>query len=130
MSIICTEVEDSPLMRKAAYKSASRFVRATIDLKTAKHLPFPDDYEFGSCFLPLKYEKLAARIHNFAVRPSDIWIVGYPKTGTTWMHNILWALKNNLTFLPQPEQLFEFTVQHENANDNEAFQKFIDEMNG
>ena len=33
--------------------------------------------------------KVAERIYNFKVRPDDIWIITYPKCGTTWMQVVV-----------------------------------------
>ena len=41
-------------------------------------------------YIPRSMEKVAKKIFNFKVRPDDIWIVTYPKCGTTWTQVALW----------------------------------------
>ena len=43
---------------------------------------------YGLC-CPPPMTKVAERIYNFKVRPDDIWIITYPKCGTTWMQVVL-----------------------------------------
>lgn len=99
MSVICTEITDSVLLNRVALYGAKKFVYANIEPNTRTEFPFPTDYEFLPCFLPKKYEKLCNRIKNFKVRPNDIWIVSFPKAGTTWIYNIVHQMRNNLDFL-------------------------------
>lgn len=133
MSIICSDVEESQLTRKAAFSGASKFVRATVDLNTVSDLSFPTDYKISGCFLPKKYTRFADRIHNFKIRPDDIWIVHFPKVGSTWVHNIVWQLKNNLDFnapgITSSHQLLEYCILYEDdEKKSENFHRFIDEL--
>ena len=38
------------------------------------------------------------KIYNFQLRPDDVWIVTYPKCGTTWTQELLWLIMHNADF--------------------------------
>lgn len=79
MSIMITKVENT-----SHYNFTPRmtgFVRAEIDPKTTNKLPFPSDYKYFSMLGPKQYALWANRVQQFKVRPDDIWILGFPKTG-------------------------------------------------
>lgn len=127
MSVICSEITDSKLLKKVALFGAKRFVYANIDPETRNEFPFPSDYEFSPCFLPKKYEQLANRISNFKVRPNDIWVVTFPKGGTTWIYNIVHQMRNNLDFsanFVQPSYHYcERAILYDNLNNDEDYQR-------
>ncbi|XP_019556955.2 luciferin sulfotransferase-like [Aedes albopictus] len=44
------------------------------------------------------YLPLADRIKNFQVYEDDVWVVTFPKCGTTWTQEMVWLLNNNLNY--------------------------------
>ncbi|XP_049944053.1 luciferin sulfotransferase-like [Schistocerca serialis cubense] len=38
------------------------------------------------------------KILDFQVRPDDVWVVTFPKCGTTWSQELVWLLMNDLDF--------------------------------
>ncbi|KAK9883283.1 hypothetical protein WA026_001467 [Henosepilachna vigintioctopunctata] len=49
-------------------------------------------------FFPSGMAKQAEDFYNFEVRPSDIWIVTFPRSGTTLTQEMIWLLANNLDY--------------------------------
>ncbi|XP_046383771.1 luciferin sulfotransferase-like isoform X2 [Ischnura elegans] len=41
------------------------------------------------------YEK---QIREMEIRPDDVWVASYPKTGTTWTQEMVWCIGNDLDF--------------------------------
>lgn len=101
MSIIFEEVEDS-ICERAAYPGATKFVWATIDPATKNQPNLPNDYKYHSVFMPRKYVNWAEKYQNLKIRKDDVWIMGFNKSGTTWLHNIIRKLKNGLDFHVPP----------------------------
>ena len=46
--------------------------------------------------MPKYYKPIAEKVLNFDVRPDDIWIITYPKCGTTWTQEIVWNIMNDV----------------------------------
>uniref|UniRef100_A0A1B6EYI4 Sulfotransferase domain-containing protein n=1 Tax=Cuerna arida TaxID=1464854 RepID=A0A1B6EYI4_9HEMI len=54
-------------------------------------------YPSGS-ILTRTYQGYAQQILDMEVREDDIWVINFPKCGTTWTQEMVWLLKNNLDF--------------------------------
>lgn len=52
----------------------------------------------GKVLLPPKYRELGQRIKDFKVRPDDVWVISYPRTGSTWVQEMVWCIGNDLDF--------------------------------
>ena len=53
-------------------------------------------YENGFVMPRIFAEKLEEKIYDFELRDDDIWIVTYPKCGTTWTQELVWMLINDM----------------------------------
>ena len=52
----------------------------------------------GNVTLPDSYEKLKERYKNWQVRPDDVYLLSFPKSGTTWTQELVWLLQNDCNF--------------------------------
>ncbi|KAL4714545.1 hypothetical protein ACJJTC_006591 [Scirpophaga incertulas] len=47
---------------------------------------------------PVSYVEDAERIYNFPLRSDDVWVVSYPKSGTTLTQELVWMVANNCDY--------------------------------
>ena len=51
------------------------------------------------CVLPRKFiDQDLERVKNMEIHEDDIWVVTYPKCGTTWAMEMIWMINNNLDY--------------------------------
>ena len=43
-------------------------------------------------------QKIFKDIYNMEVTPHDVWVITYPRSGTTWTQEMVWNILNNLDF--------------------------------
>lgn len=108
------------------YENVSEDPKIALINSKCKSLPSASiRYKKSGCMLCSTYPKYAERIRNLEVRPDDVWIITYPKCGTTWTQEMVWLLGNNLDFKKaKSEQLYarfvfiEFTTLLVNETDD------------
>lgn len=52
----------------------------------------------GSVILPRKFKDLGESIRNLTTYNDDVWLVSYPRTGSTWAQEMVWLLGNKLDY--------------------------------
>lgn len=55
-------------------------------------------YSYKNYILPEFVIKNMKNIQNFEVRDDDIFVIAFPKTGTTWLQEIVYIISNDLNF--------------------------------
>lgn len=50
-----------------------------------QHL-FIKDYPFEDCVLPKSFATYGNEFRDFHVRKDDVWVLSFPKSGTTWVY--------------------------------------------
>lgn len=60
--------------------------------------PVLKDYLPNPCVLPELFKPRAEFVKEFPVRKDDVWILSYPKTGTTWTTELTKVLLNGMDF--------------------------------
>lgn len=66
--------------------------------------------EINDTFLLSRYLEKKEAIDNFEIDNSDIWICGFPKSGTTWISEISWLIANDLDYEKAKEDDFVRTA--------------------
>ncbi|XP_065090899.1 luciferin sulfotransferase-like [Ochlerotatus camptorhynchus] len=56
------------------------------------------EWEPVPCYLNKHYKDMAQQIKDLKVRPDDVWIASYPKSGTTWTQEMVWLICNDLNY--------------------------------
>ncbi|TVU12199.1 hypothetical protein EJB05_45832, partial [Eragrostis curvula] len=74
---------------------------------------------FNGCWLLEQFSMIIPTIHSrFKVRPSDVILASYPKSGTTWLKALSYATLNRATHSPFSK---EHPLRHSNPHDCVSF---------
>ncbi|XP_044736081.1 luciferin sulfotransferase-like [Chrysoperla carnea] len=75
--------------------------------------------------LPEGYARISDDIENFTVKQTDIWVLGFPKSGTTWLQEMVWCLANNLNLSCQRSMLEKFPVLESKMHHHHSDEYYI-----
>ncbi|XP_054725391.1 luciferin sulfotransferase isoform X1 [Anastrepha obliqua] len=52
----------------------------------------------GHVVLPRKFMNISESIRDLPIYEDDVWMISYPRTGSTWAQEMIWLLGNKLDF--------------------------------
>ncbi|KAF7272637.1 hypothetical protein GWI33_014600 [Rhynchophorus ferrugineus] len=71
--------------------------------------------DIDGVYMPKKFLTMQDKINNWEVNESDVWIVSFPKTGTTWTQEMVWLILNDLDYKRAEKNLLKRSPQLEAA---------------
>ncbi|XP_030749806.1 sulfotransferase family cytosolic 1B member 1-like [Sitophilus oryzae] len=69
--------------------------------------------EIGGTYMPKTYLTIQNKINNWKVSNEDVWIISFPKTGTTWTQEMVWLILNDLNYKGARKNLLKRSPQIE-----------------
>lgn len=97
MPFICENiVGNQKLLRKAEYSNVRDFigVRTVSNPKT----PLGPGWKFKAFTMPATFRKYAFEIERLEVYSDDVWVGSFPKSGTSWLTEMIWLIGNDLDY--------------------------------
>ncbi|XP_055586748.1 luciferin sulfotransferase [Uranotaenia lowii] len=52
----------------------------------------------GSVIMPVRFQEIGEDILKLDIRKDDVWLLSYPRTGSTWAQEMIWLLGNDLDY--------------------------------
>ncbi|XP_058056074.1 luciferin sulfotransferase [Anopheles bellator] len=59
----------------------------------------------GRVVMPRRFAELGDSIHTLPIRSDDVWLMSFPRAGSTWAQEMVWLLGNNLDYQAARNQL-------------------------
>lgn len=70
----------------------------TKSLDKAFHIPNNFIDAGNGCVMPQKYRGISEQVRDFEIRADDVFMCSYPRTGSTWLQEMVWLLGNDLNY--------------------------------
>ncbi|XP_042858260.1 sulfotransferase 1C4-like [Penaeus japonicus] len=108
-------------------------IKRYLDLGFEEYTQLVRTKPIPSYFRPA-YARLASAFYHFEFRPDDIVVLTYPKSGTSWTSELVWALKNPGALhlaeeVPSSDRVFFIDMDMlrptRAAEDNPVYRRFV-----
>uniref|UniRef100_A0A1L8E4C1 Putative sulfotransferase domain protein n=1 Tax=Nyssomyia neivai TaxID=330878 RepID=A0A1L8E4C1_9DIPT len=97
MSYTCEKVPLNDITRKFTISRPADLAKVNYTV-LPEDLPVAKQWSMKPVTLMPGFTDLFNEIQSLDGRQSDVWVVSFPKCGTTWCQEMVWLLDNNLDF--------------------------------
>ncbi|XP_046632598.1 sulfotransferase 1E1-like [Daphnia pulicaria] len=82
----------------------------------------------GNLLMPLFYKKDWKTYYDFQLRDDDVFILSFPKSGTTWTQDMVWLIANDCDFQGAKKLLRERVpfLEDRSLGTDESLQKYLE----
>lgn len=86
-----------------------------------RYMPELNDFKYinkwskniDGVFMPKKFLNIQSEVSDWKVNEEDVWVVSFPKTGTTWTQEMVWLIMNDLDYKAAEQDLLKRSPQLE-----------------
>ena len=64
----------------------------------------------GNCLVSSAYSKFMEKIYNMELRSDDVFVVTFPKSGTTWTQEMVWCICNDYGIESAKSEILQIRV--------------------
>uniref|UniRef100_A0A336LJX9 CSON006016 protein n=1 Tax=Culicoides sonorensis TaxID=179676 RepID=A0A336LJX9_CULSO len=97
----------------------TKYSKFSIDLKYYKYkwispprTPLGPNWDFKPVCMSETHSQYINLIRDFEIRPDDVFVLGFPKSGTSWLQEMIWLISNDFNYAKasKTSQLFRFPL--------------------
>ncbi|XP_055547705.1 luciferin sulfotransferase-like [Wyeomyia smithii] len=100
-----------------------------VKAKSCEKVPTNNWHPPAYCFTT-RFKEYEDQLLNFTVKPDDVWVASYPKSGTTWCQELVWLICNGLNFSAAKSEslrtrfpFFDISLIHDAIGGVSSFEK-------
>lgn len=94
--VISTFIVGACMLSTVGYSKVRRRLKGIENVTDENTRKMKHFFRYKGVVLPQFTENIVHKFENFEVRPDDVWVVSFPRSGTTWTQEIVYLINSNM----------------------------------